>query len=246
MSLSVRPVRRKTAGLRPGPIRYGPFARLADRLNGRADGKRGIPAAPVDSGGERARTAHTMRLDQLRSARNDAIFRERQRFLDATVADRDALADARAALTEAEAALADVTHRLAEEGTAPAAEDMVLATGDAATPEHITRYRRSREKSARIDRLRQRRDALQEQARTCRREIDRLEGRLDEGEEVSRAQAMRLVEHTRRRVSTYWYWLTRRHPDGPRILALLHPDTDDLPDWLRHKAGDRAYVGGPS
>lgn len=187
-----------------------------------------------------------MRLDQLRSARNDAIFRERQRFLTVTAPNRDALADARAVLTEALASLTDVESRSKEEGAGVGEDGLILRQADTATPEQITEYRRSRDKTARIDGLRQRRDALREQIHGCQRVIDRLEGQLDEREEMSRAQAMRLVEHTRRRISTYWYSLTRKHPEGGLILASLRPDTDELPDWLTERAGDHAYVGGRS
>lgn len=239
--------RRRKPGPPAGPVRYGMLARLADRLTGRADGRRSIPPAPSEADAGAVRTAHTMRLEQLRSARNDAIYRERQHFLTSTADARDALADARAALTQTAAAVRDIESQLTEQGPGPGEEELVLRVGSgAAAPEQITRYRRSRDRTARIDGLRRRRDALREQERSWQKEIDRLEGHLDEREAVSRAQAMRLVEHTRRRISTYWYCLTRRHPEGGAILATLRPDADDLPEWLHAAAGDRAYLGGRS
>jgi hypothetical protein len=242
MALTTRSSRRGP-GSPGGPVRYGPVARLADRFSGRADGKRGIPPAPPDAGAGAVRTAHTMRLDQLRSARNDGIYRERQRFLTSTATARDELADVRAALVEAGAALRDVEEQI-EEQPGQDENSLVLRTADGpATPEQITRYRRSREQAARTDGLRTRRDALREQERRFQQGIDRLEGHLDEREALSRASAMRLVEHTRRRIATYWYSLTRHHPDGGLILASLNTEADDRPSWLDEAAGRRAYVG---
>jgi hypothetical protein len=219
-------------------IRYGPFARLADRLSGRADGKRGIPPVPSDAGDGRVRPAYTMRLEQLRSVRDDAVHRQEQRFRAATRVGRDQLADARAALRRSEAALVDLEERLVELGPGPAEHEMVLRSAEGrTTAEDVTHYRRARDRATRIDSVRRQREQLRDQARQHTEDIDRLEGQLAERAAIGRAQAMRQVEYARRRTATYWYWLTRRHPDGSAVLATLRPDDDELPEWLRAPAG---------
>ena len=233
MALSERSARRRSAAPPAKPVRYGLFARLADRLSGRADGRRGIPPVPADGGDGTVRAAYTMRLEQLRSARDDAVHREQQRFLGSTAALRDRLAGAGAALVAGRAALADAEERRAVLGPGPAEEELVMRAVDGrTTPEQITRYRRSRDRADRIERLEREMAALRGQIRGHQEEIDRIDAQLADREAASRAQAMRRVEYARRRTATYWYWLTRRHPDGSAVLATLRPDTDRLPEWL--------------
>lgn len=213
------------------PIRYGLFARAADRSAGRVDGTAALLATASDLDGAAGATPYLAALDQRYRTQAELVRLRTDRDIAPAVERRIAV---RQQILSAEAAAAEIRKRI-EDFPEVAPADVLSrrnALEQAAAPELI-RTRNQREWDAR------RRDLLAEDRRAgesvlaLRAEEAQLTGAVTTRERIGATRVRRLHEHALRRSRTYERQLVLRHPDGAALLPLLALGRPELPGWVQ-------------
>lgn len=210
------------------PIRYGPFARVADWYQGWRDGWSGIPHRPRTRG-HRVTTAHREVL--IRRAQ-DAFDHEYLRMEALLHGPGQTRVDAEARRQGSLAMLdrAEAENAVLSRPLSPA--DLAWRrAGEKVADPRIVAERRRREQH-------RRRMGVLGIVRDVRRELTDAESRLARAEhevalqrEVTYARVRRIHEHTHRRLAAYRRRLVRSHPDGAwvnQVMGVLDPE---VPRW---------------
>lgn len=213
------------------PIRYGLFARVADRRAGRVDGGAAVLAAASGRGSAACVTPYLAALDQ-RCRTQAELVRLRTDFDIAPLVERRVAV--RQQIASAEADGAESRKRLEELPESAPADTLSQrnALERAADPELI-RIRNQREWDAR------RRALLAEDRRAVdavgalRAEEAQLAGAITTRERIGATRVRRLHEHALRRARTYERQLLLHHPDGATLLPQLELGRPTAPDWVR-------------
>lgn len=223
--------RRVLMGSAAPAIRYGIFARMADRWNAGRDGKSGLPALTDEA-------ALTPTFEVLRQTFEDRQHHERKLIRKDT-----------AGLRGRESALIARVHEVGQEGVdvekrleaipdyLSRAELEQRSGGETDTDIAIVRMRRAREHTARRGPLLAAASRVREELQELRVELDETRRAIRNREVMGALEVSRLHAHTLRRIAAYERRLVRVHPAGSELisqLALQHPQ---LPDWV-HSFGD--------
>lgn len=203
----------------PYPLRH----RLADRVNGRRDGRRGIPRLSDTS---RVETAWTRVLCNLTEER---ISAELLAYRSA----RAALVDLGKALAAVAAVLHQVSIRteadLAEADKGP--DYSVRRLADARHPEHIAENRRRAENVAQRRKAERRQEEVVGQLTQAVQAVAAFDHALRQEGEVVKVRVGRLRAHGARRVAHYWQQVVRKHPKGAELNERCAPQEPELRDW---------------
>lgn len=199
------------------PRRYGLWARWTDRREARRDARAGLPYLDEE------------RPDHVRTASCDVLVSQGQAAFDTEwmllqedlhrLAGR--LHDARHRLSEAAADVAAARQRLDNAPPPEPTESARVRGGEEHTTPAIRADRREREHDARVA------DGLAELSKAQKRlsEAASEEATVRDAQcrriRIAQARARQLGRYTQMRISAYWRWLVRRHPDGGRINALV-------------------------
>lgn len=219
--------RRVLMGSAAPAIRYGVFARLADRWHATRDGKSGLPAL---AGG----LALTPTFEVLTKVYEDRQHHERKLIRSHTADQRGRESALVARIHETGQEAIDVEKRLEampEQLSLPELEQR--NGGETKTDIAVVRMRRAREHTARRAPLLAAASRLRQQLQELRIELDLTRRAIRNREVMGALEVSRLHAHTMRRIAAYERRLVRVHPAGAELisqLALHHPQ---LPDWVR-------------
>lgn len=208
------------------PIRYGPFARLADWWNATRDGHAGLPDVAADPPLTPTFEAHARTYDDRRHHEWKNVV------VDTAELSRHA-AQLEARISEIEHAALLVDKRLEALPEALSAADLEQRRGgEVDTDVAVVRLRRAREHEARRAPALQELAELRVELQSLRVELIQTRRAIRTRETVGAVRIRRLHAHTQRRLASYQRRLVRVHPDGPRLVPLLAPHLPTLPDWL--------------
>lgn len=233
------PARRVLLGSAAPAIRYGIFARLADRWHATRDGKVGLPAVGTEA-------PLTPTFEVLRQTYEDRQHHERKLIRSDTAKLRGHESSLIARIHEAGQEAIEIDKRLeAMPETLGPAEMEQRNGGEANTDMAVVRMRRIREHEARRKPLLSAAWQLRQQMQELRIELGRTRRSIHDREVMGALEVARLHAHTMRRIAAYERRLVRVHPAGSELisqLALHHPR---LPDWVR-SLGDGPELDGYS
>jgi hypothetical protein len=226
----------------PGPLRYGPLARLSDIWAAWRDGAANVPPLP-----ETARppvladTAHA--VTPYMEIRNrhflDWAERERRRMLIELEGIYQTRAQVRQKIVAAEEQAADA-HKLLDSMPTEPPEPNRRNVVEQHVHEALVRARRLREfKAERLKVLVLEQEAITK-ASALREQEARLSEKITARERILDSRVRQLHHHSLRRCGTYIRHIVHHHPDGSAVLPYLEMARPTLPDWLPGTPPDEA------
>ncbi|MGD0936348.1 MAG: hypothetical protein ABR922_17480 [Streptosporangiaceae bacterium] len=241
--------RRSPAGLNgesPGPVRYGPLARLSDIWAARRDGNAEVPllstltssAHPAGPG-----TAVTPYMEIRHRHFLDWAEREHRRMLtdmEGTYRARAEVHQKIAAAEERAASARKVLDGMPNEPPEPARRNVV----EQHVHEALVRSRRLREFMAERDKVLALEQKAMEEADQLRAEETRLSETITARERILDSRVRQLLHHSLRRCGTYTRHIVHHHPDGSAVVPYLEMARPSLPDWLPSTRPDGARADG--
>jgi ABC-type multidrug transport system ATPase subunit len=219
--------RRGARPARPvGPVRYGPFARLADWYHGRRDGRMALP--------DPERTARsTPTRDYLAERTRDAYEHEHLWYERDRARAAQELAAVAAELDRAgerlERARAHARELAAGTNTQHTAE---RRGGEWRTDPRIVRDRRRTEYTRRVRRAEAAATAAEGERDAVADRLVRIQEDIARRSMVATARVTRLREHCAQRLSVYRRALLRHHPRPGWTSLAIDAAPPPLPDWL--------------
>ncbi len=213
------------------PIRYGLFARAADRRAGRVDGKAALLAAAYELNGAASVTPYLAAIDRRYRTQAELVRLRTDRDIAPAVERRITV---RQQIGAAEAAAAEARKRI-EDFPVVAPADVLTQRNvlELTTAPELIRTRNQREWDARRRALIAEDRGAGEAVRALRAEEAQLTGAITIRERIGATRVRRLHEHALQRSRTYERQLVLRHPRGARLLPLLALARPELPDWVQ-------------
>jgi len=230
----------------PGPLRYGPLARLSDIWAAWRDGAANVPPLPTAAGPpDPAVTGHA--VTPYMEIRNrhflDWAERERRRMLTELADTYQRRDEVRQQIVAAEQRAADA-RKLFEDMPTEHPEPDRRNVVEQHVHEALVRARRLREfNKERLDVLALEQKAMKE-ASDLRKEEAGLSGTITAKERILDSRVRQLHHHSLRRCATYIRHIVHHHPDGSAVIPYLEMARPTLPDWLPSTPPDGARADG--
>jgi hypothetical protein len=230
------------------PIRYRWITRLRDALQGRWDGRHGIPRTPRPDG-----TAGLPQLTQVVQAlRMRAAEQDEQELLECEW-DCKLLREERNAVEQdaatLEVRLADARQRLAEAKNEPSADELdtrrigeLGADRELRRPLSLVRQRRMEAWRRKLADAERHKSTIEQELAKARLKIAHLEEVEEALRRVAASRARRVHAHLEQRIAVYLSRLLRSHGAGPELNELLDIVDSDLPEWAVAPAQEPADV----
>jgi DNA repair exonuclease SbcCD ATPase subunit len=225
------------------PIPYPALQRMADRREGKRDGRRGIPVLPAESFAGQELGAMTPYLDRLRRDCWLRIRQEQAGLEAARAGPARQLETLRQRIADADEGLADLRKQIEDmpphpPGDPPPAPGPTYAKGKP-DREEMGRRRQQRAYDARQQAHDARRRDLETQAQRASTELKQMRAEAAElaqtiagQERITAAAIEELREHAQLRASAYLGGLVDKHDEGKILNAILQPFLSGQVDWL--------------
>jgi hypothetical protein len=215
------------------PIRYGLFARIADRSAGWSDGGNGIPQLPTARPEELPAPLTTSYLDILNQSYQDSAENENLTVLRDVA---DALVRRRALgrdIAEREDKSRSIQKQLDAIREVP--DESVLSQRNAIEQNAdplLVRARRLREYTAARAKVQVAKDRVDEEIQARQVELARVGETIAVRKHALVIRVTRMRAHAMRRRGHYLRRLMRKHPEGPALVAYFELSSPQLPSWL--------------
>jgi hypothetical protein len=233
-------------GKPPGPVRYGPLARLSDMWAARRDGNAEVPLLSTLTGSadpEGTGTAVTPYMEIRNRHFLDWAEREHHLMLTDLADTYRARAEVRQKIAAAEERAANarkVLDGMPSEPPEPGRRNVV----EQHVHEALVRSRRRREFNRERDKVLALEQKAMEEASQLRAEETRLSETITTREQILDSRVRQLLHHSLRRCGTYMRHIVHHHPDGSAVIPYLEMARPAPPDWLPGTRPDGGRADG--